>query len=194
MNRKNILFILIFSLLILVGCSNSEIEETQIEDQVEAPIIVEESSENLDEIMLKDINTKLLEGYEETSVEEIKDVIDFEIVEPDYLPKRFAEYGIFIKDNPGMPEFKMINQLWYDVEEREVFMVTQMEGAPEDNSEGEIVFISSLESGGNINDIYSWANNSGRYEFIQDGVLVQGYMLLNKDDIDEAEKILKSLK
>lgn len=194
MNRKDILLTIAFILLILVGCNNSQIEETQVEDQVDNSVIVEEESdENLDEIMMEDIETKLLEGYEESSIHQIKEMIDFDIVEPEYLPKRFEKYGMFIKENPGMPELKMINQLWYDLKEREVFMVTQMEGAPKSTLEEEIVFVSSLESGGNISDIYSWAKNSGRYEFIQDGVLVQGYMLLDTYEIEEAEKILKSL-
>lgn len=165
--------------------------EEKLSNHSEADII---ASEELKNLMMKDIDNKILEGYKEISIEEIDDLVSFEITEVKYLPVGFEKYGVFIRDNPGKPELKMINQIWYDSSKNEVLTVIQMEGAPITSSEGEFLFTESLESQATISDIYSWAKYRCQYEFIENEVSVQGYMLVNdSNNIDRYEKILKSL-
>jgi len=80
------------------------------------------------EIMMEDIKSKLLEGYVPVTAKEVKNQSGYDLVIPKYLPERFQHYGIFMRDNPGIPTEKMVKQLWYDPEKFEVLMVTEMKG------------------------------------------------------------------
>jgi len=97
------------------------------------------------EIMMEDIKSKLLEGYTQVTAEEVKNQSDYDLIIPKYLPERFQHYGIFMRDNPGIPTEKMVRQLWYDPEKFEVLMVTQMKD-PSPDREERIIFSDGLEA------------------------------------------------
>jgi len=145
------------------------------------------------EIMMEDIKSKLLEGYVQVTAEEFKKLSGYDLVTPKYLPERFQHYGIFMRDNPGIPTEKMVKQLWYDPEKFEVLLVTQMKN-PSPDREERIIFTDGLEAPGKISDIFPWAKYRCQYEFSKNGIHVQGYMLVNDEgNRDEYERILKSL-
>ena len=145
------------------------------------------------EIMMEDIKSKLLEGYVQVTAEEVKNQSGYDLIILKYLPERFQHYGIFMRDNPGIPTEKMVKQLWYDPEKFEVLMVTEMKGNST-SLEGRIIFTEDLEGPGKINDIYAWAKYICSYEFTKNGISVQGYMLVNDEsNRNEYERILKSL-
>ncbi|MBC7075584.1 MAG: hypothetical protein H5T98_05860 [Syntrophomonadaceae bacterium] len=146
------------------------------------------------EIMMEDIKSKLLEGYVQVTAEEVKNQSGYDLVTPEYLPERFQHYGIFMRDNPGIPTEKMVKQLWYDPEKFEVLMVTQMKD-PSPDREERILFSDGLETPGKISDIFPWAKYRCQYEFTKNGIHVQGYMLVNDEsNRGEYERILKSLR
>jgi len=145
------------------------------------------------ELMMEDIKSKLLEGYEQVTVEKVKNQSGYDLVTPKYLPERFQQYGIFMRDNPGIPTEKMVKQLWYDPEKFEVLMVTQSKISAPDQ-EGRIIFTGGLEVPGKVSDIYPWAKYRCQYEFTKNDISVQGYMLVNDEsNKGEYERILKSL-
>lgn len=146
------------------------------------------------EIMMEDIKGKLLEGYVQVTAEESKKLSGYNLITPKYLPERFQHYGIFMRDNPGIPTEKMVKQLWYDPEKFEVLLVTQMKDSSPDREE-RIIFSDGLEAPGKISDIFPWAKYRCQYAFTKNGIHVQGYMLVNDEgNRDEYEKILKSLR
>lgn len=146
------------------------------------------------EIMMEDIESKLLEGYKQVTADEAERQLGSALMTPKYLPERFQHYGIFMRDVPGIPTEKMIKQVWYDPKSFELLLVTQSKISAPDQ-EGQIIFTDGLETPGKISDIFPWAKYRCQYEFTKNGISVQGYMLVNDEGKrDEYEKILKSLK
>jgi hypothetical protein len=146
------------------------------------------------EIMMEDIESKLLEGYKQVTADEAERQLGSALMTPKYLPERFQHYGIFMRDVPGIPTEKMIKQVWYDPKSFELLLVTQSKISAPDQ-EGQIIFTDGLETPGKISDIFPWAKYRCQYEFTKSGISVQGYMLVNEErNRDEYERILKSLK
>ncbi|KKM09713.1 hypothetical protein SY88_17385 [Clostridiales bacterium PH28_bin88] len=82
----------------------------------------------------------MLGGYKQVNVEETEKLFGYALITPKYLPERFRDYGVFIKDNPGIPTEKMTKQLWYDPAKFEVLLVTQSKIAAPDQEE-QIIFL-----------------------------------------------------
>jgi hypothetical protein len=191
LRRLSLFLILGLVIISLVGCGEAKILEKTSPDGNKVTV---GATGNVKEIMMEDIESKLLDGYVQVTAEEVKKQSSYDLITPKYLPERFQYYGIFMRDNPGIPAEKMIKQLWYDPEKFEVLMVTQMRSDATSASEEQILFTDKLEALGKINDIYSWAKYRCQYEFSKNGIHVQGYMLVNDEsNRDEYEKILKSL-
>ncbi|KKM09419.1 hypothetical protein SY88_18875 [Clostridiales bacterium PH28_bin88] len=108
------------------------------------------------EIMLEDIKSKLLAGYQQVTADEAEQQLGSALFTPKYLPKCFLDYGIFMRDNPGIPTEKMVKQLWYDPTNLEMLQVTQSKISAPDQEE-QIIFTAGLEVPGYISDIYPWA-------------------------------------
>jgi hypothetical protein len=190
---RRISFFLVLGLVIisLVGCGEMETREKTLSDGSKVTV---DATGKIREVMMEDIGSKLLEGYEQVAAEEVKNQSGYELVTPKYLPERFQYHGIFMRDNPGIPTEKMVKQLWYDPEKFEVLMVTQMRSDATSSLEEQIIFTDELEAPGKISDIYPWTKYRCQYEFTKNGIHVQGYMLVNDEsNRDEYEKILKSL-
>jgi len=190
LRRLSLFLILGLVIISFVGCGEVETREKVLPDGNKVTV---GSAGNVKEIMMEDIESKLLDGYVQVTAEEVKNQSGYDLVTPKYLPERFQHYGIFIRDNPGIPTQKMVKQLWYDLEKSEVLLVTQSKISAPDQ-EGQINFTDGLEVPGKISNIYPWAKYRCQYEFTKNGIHVQGYMLVNDEsNRDEYERILKSL-
>jgi hypothetical protein len=191
LRRISLFLVLGLVVVCLVGCNGAETQEKRLPDGSTA--IIDETGK-IKEIMMEDIRSELLEGYEQVTVEEVNNQVGYSLVIPQYLPERFEHHGIFIKDNPGILTEKMVRQLWYDPEKNEVLTVTLMKGDATSSSEGKIIFTNKLEAPGKVSDVYPWAKYRCQYEFSKNGIYIQGYMLVNdENNKNEYEKILKSL-
>ncbi|MEW6173727.1 MAG: hypothetical protein AB1510_11810 [Bacillota bacterium] len=198
--KWSILFLLIAATLpfILFGWSQQPFNRESFnreseKKEAEARPTSKDGSQNK-EAMMRDIQSKLLEGYKQVTIEEAKKQLGFALMTPKYLPERFQHYGIFIRDNPGIPTEKMVKQLWVDSKSFELLLVTQSKLSDKDQ-EGQIIFTDGLETPGKISDVFPWAKYRCQYEFTKNGNSAQGYMLVNDEGKrDEYEKILKSLK
>lgn len=190
---KPIPYLLILGLVVisLTGCGEVETRERVLPDGSKASVT---ATGEIKEVLVGDIESKLLEGYEQVAVEEVDNQVGYNLITPEYLPERFEHYGIFIRDNPGIPTEKMVRQLWYAPEKNEVLMVTLMKSEATSSSEGKFIFTEKLEASGKVSDVYPWAKYRCQYEFSKNGIYVQGYMLVNdENNKNEYERILKSL-
>lgn len=179
--------------LTLFGCSqepfNSNAEKKKAEERPTTADVFKNK-----EATMRDIQNKLLEGYKQVTAGDAERQLGSTLITPKYLPERFQHYGIFIRDNPGIPTEKMVKQLWVDLKSFELLLVTQSKLSDKDQ-QGQIIFADGLEVPGKISDIFPWAKYRCQYEFTKDGISAQGYMLVNDEgNRDECEKILKSLK
>lgn len=198
--KWSILFLLIAATLafILFGWSQQPFNRESFngeseKKEAEARPTSKDGSQNK-EAMVRDIQSKLLEGYKQVTIEEAKKQLGSTLITPKYLPERFQHYGIFIQDNPGIPTEKMVKQLWVDSKSLELLLVTQSKLSDKDQ-EGQIIFTDGLEVPGKISDIFPWAKYRCQYEFTKNGISAQGYMLVNDEgNRDEYERILKSLR
>lgn len=189
MIRISLLFVLGLIVFTLVGCGEVEMREKTLPDGSNASVT---ATGEINDVFVGDIENKLLDGYKQIAVEEVDKLAGYNIITPEYLPERFEHYGIFIRDNPGIPTEKMVRQLWYATDKNEVLMVTLMKS--EATSEGRFIFTEKLEASGKISDVYPWAKYRCQYEFSKNGIYVQGYMFVNdENNKNEYEKILKSL-
>lgn len=179
--------------LFLFGCS-----QVLSNNEKEKILAVGEDMSPADEPLkngsiMNEIHGKLLEGYEQVDFEDVNNRVSYNLIIPEYLPERFEYYGIYMRENPGIPTNQMVKQLWYDPEESEILMVTQSKTSAPDQ-EGYILFTDGLEVPGKISDIFPWAKYRCQYEFTKNGISVQGYMLVNDESSrNEYERILKSL-
>ena len=191
LRRISFLFILGLTIISLAGCGEVEIREKISPDGSKVSV---RATGEIKEVLAEDVESKLLEGYEPIAVEDVNNQVGYNLITPGYLPERFEHYGIYMRENPGIPTEKMLRQLWYDPEKNEVLMVTLMKSDETSSSEGIITFTDKLETSGNVSNVYPWAKYICHYEFSNDGIFVQGYMLVNDgSNRNEYEGILKSL-
>lgn len=139
------------------------------------------------DIMLEDIKMDLLYSYHEATADEVRNITGSNLITPKYLPEGFHYYGVYMCNST-------VKQIWYDPQTLEVLLVTQYtDHAPD--QDGQIIITDNMESSGIISDMYTWAKYYCSYDFKQNGVSVEGYMLLNNEaNQDEYNKILRSLK
>lgn len=179
--------------LILFGCSQEPFNSSAEKKKAEERPTSTDGFKNK-EAMMRDIQSKLLDGYKQVTAGDAERQLGSTLITPKYLPERFQHYGIFIRDNPGIPTEKMVKQLWVDSKSFELLLVTQSKLSDKDQ-EGQIIFTDGLEVPGKISDVFPWAKYRCQYEFTKNGISVQGYMLVNEErKRDEYERILKSLK
>lgn len=191
MIRISLLFVIGLIVFTLVGCGEVETREKTLPDGSKASVT---ATGEINDVLIEDIENKLLDGYEQIAVEEVDKLAGYNLITPEYLPERFEHYGIFIRDNPGIPTEKMVRQLWYVADKNEVLMVTLMKSETTSSSEGKFIFTEKLEASGKVSDVYPWAKYRCQYEFSKNGIYVQGYMLVNdENNKNEYERILKSV-
>lgn len=145
--------------------------------------------------LLDDVKKRLLDDYEEISYKDWEAASNEVLVIPGYLPERFKYYdGVFIKDDPGIPTQKIMAQLWYDVNELEILLVTQEKNIGPDSTDMFVLSDRNL-NGDLISDSYTWANYVSFYLMVKDNISIHGYMLVNsKDNEAECAKILTSMR
>ena len=176
----------------------------KINDVLNIPIYIDNGSE----ISYKDkqismpekeflnlLKSQFVENGQQISADELKNQYNLNPVLPKFIPNRFKYYGAFIESNLGIPTEKIIRQIWYDPVKYEMLLISEMKVSNQDH-DGIIIFTDKLEAPDkNIKDLYPWAKYRCQYEFTQNGVNIQGYMLVNDENSrDEYESILKSLK
>lgn len=75
---------------------------------------------------LQEIKKTLLVLYSEISAEKWSATYGGSLATPDYLPERFKHYdGVFVKADPGRPDYTITAQLWYDPNTFDILTITQ---------------------------------------------------------------------